>query len=144
MVWVWWEWKRRNIKINRGAGAREIVFGLLFAVIFARLLYIEVTKEVSGAALTALAEENWSETRTIEAERGQLLDRNGNILAQDIPSYTLYAIVDPTYPNHVENPTDTAQKLAPILDAPAEELEEIIIQANHASGQNIFQGAFRA
>lgn len=136
--------KKKNININKGAAAIAIVFVLLFAVIFARFLYIKVTKEVSGAALTALAEENWSETRTIEAERGQLLDRNGNILAQDIPSYTLYAIVDPTYPNHVENPTDTAQKLAPILDAPAEELEEIISQANHASGQNIFQVEFGA
>src|SRR5690606_19213026 len=103
-------------------------FLLLFLLLFARFLYIEVTKTVKGHELETLAKNMWTDTKTIEAKRGVIYDRKGNVLAQDIPSYTLYAIIDKSYPNHVKDPEKTAKLLAPILNAPREEIEKKLKQ----------------
>src|SRR5690606_37340397 len=64
------------------------------------------------------------------AERGKIFDRNGMTLAYDRPSYRLYAIVDESYsenaeePLHVVDPKETAEKLAPLLDADASDIQE--------------------
>lgn len=122
--------KRKNSNINRGAASILFLFLLLFLLLFSRFLYIEVTKKINGKELNALAQEKWTATQTIEAHRGTIYDRQGNILAQDIPSYTIYAILDKSYPNHVKDPTKTAELLAPILGAPKEEIEKKLQQEN--------------
>lgn len=118
----------KNPNINRGAAAILLLFMLLFLLLFSRFLYIEVTKTVKGHELETLAKSMWTETKTLEAERGVIYDRKGNVLAQDIPSYTLYAIIDKSYPNHVKDPEKTAKLLAPILNAPQAEIEKKLKQ----------------
>lgn len=118
----------KNPNINRGAATILLIFLLLFLLLFSRFLYIEVTKTVKGHELETLAKSMWTETKTIEAHRGVIYDRKGNVLAQDIPSYTLYAIIDKSYPNHVKNPEKTAKLLAPILNAPQAEIEKKLKQ----------------
>lgn len=114
--------RTKNPNINRGAATILFVFLLLFILLFFRFLYIEVTQKVSGNEINALAEKVWTDKKVIEAQRGSILDRKGNVLAQDIPSYTIYAIVDEAYPNHVKEPEKTAELLAPILDIDKDEI----------------------
>src|SRR5699024_1928714 len=63
----------------------------------------------------------------LHAERGKILDNNGMTLAYDQPTYRLYAVVDETFsenqknPQHVTDPKETAEQLAEVLDADAED-----------------------
>lgn len=66
--------------------------------------------------------------RVIYASRGSIVDRNDQVLAQDVISFLLYANIDETRfdskgnPAHVVDKELTANELATILNAPAEKL----------------------
>ena len=84
--------KQRNI--NFGAAILFVIFGLLFFVLFFRFMYIQVTGEVEGQLLAAKAEQKYTDTTTIDAKRGTIYDRNGEVIAEDRSSYSLIAILD--------------------------------------------------
>lgn len=121
---------RKNKSTYFMAGIFIIFFSVVFLVITGRFLYLQVTGEVNGVSLEAWAEEKRTSSYTMPAERGKIFDRNGMTLAYDRPSYRLYAIVDESYsenaeePLHVVDPKETAEKLAPLLDADASDIQE--------------------
>jgi len=61
-----------------------------------RLFYIQI---VNGGRLQVLAAEQWYRDLPLGARRGNILDRNGNILAESVPTYSIYvrpvAVTDP-------------------------------------------------
>lgn len=122
----------KNKNINRGAAILTIIFALLFFLLAIRFIYIQATGSVSGQVLAAKAEEIYTKKRKIDAVRGSILDRRGEVLAQDTSSFTVVAIldkkmtVDPKDPQHVTDPVTTAQKLAPLLKVKEAELERIL------------------
>lgn len=122
----------KNKNINRGAAILTIIFALLFFALTVRFFQIQVTGKADGQVLAAKAEQLYTKKRTIEAHRGEILDRNGEVIAQDTSAYTLVAILDETLtvnkkdPQHVVDPQETAMKLAPILDMSVSELERIL------------------
>ncbi|MCL2755993.1 MAG: penicillin-binding transpeptidase domain-containing protein [Firmicutes bacterium] len=73
-----------------------------------RLLYIQV---VQGSRLQFLAAEQWYRDLPLGARRGNILDRNGNIMAQSIPTYSIYV-----RPVAVTNPERVADVLSNILN----------------------------
>ncbi|MBB6282066.1 penicillin-binding protein [Geobacillus subterraneus] len=123
---------KKHANTHRGAGVLFIVFGLLFFLLFARFVQLQWTGKADGHVLAAKAEQQHKQTRTIEAKRGTIFDRNGTILAQDVPSYTVVAILDPKmttdpdHPRHVVDPEKTAEKLAPLLGMDVEDMERIL------------------
>jgi penicillin-binding protein 2B len=103
-----------------------IVFLILFSLFVSRVGYIQVVKEVNGKELQSIAEKNWTRKQILEAKRGTIFDRFGNTLAEEIPSYTIVAILEENSPNHVEDPKMTAEKLAPIVNRPIADIERIL------------------
>ena len=98
-----------------------IAFGL-FIVLILRLTQLALCNEVDGVNL-----QNFAKTRTtrkiiLSAKRGNIYDGNGNILGQDVSSYTLIAYLDPKRtikednPQHVVDKENTALVLSAILD----------------------------
>ena len=61
-----------------------IFVGLAFLLIFIRLWFLQVIK---GSELRHLSENNCIRLRENPADRGMLLDRKGNILAHNRPSF---------------------------------------------------------
>jgi len=122
--------KQRNI--NLGATILFIIFGLLFFVLLFRFVYIQTTGEVKGHTLAAKAEQQYSDSTTIEAKRGTIYDRNGEVIAEDRSSYSLIAILDkkmttdPDQPNHVVDIEKTASELANFIDLKESEIEKIL------------------
>lgn len=121
---------KRRMRIS--SGILVVFFVIIFLVVTGRFLYIQVSGEVNGISLREWAEEKRTASYTLDAERGKILDKNGETLAYDRPAFRLYAILDETYSehtneiNHVENPGRTAEKLAPILDMEPEEILSIM------------------
>ena len=97
--------KQRNM--NVGAAILFVIFSLLFFVLFFRFVFIQATGEVEGHALAAKAQQKYTGSSIIEAKRGTIYDRNGEVIAEDRSSYSLIAILDkkmttdPDHPNHV-------------------------------------------
>lgn len=122
----------KNINMNRGAAILTLIFALLFFVLVIRFLYLQTTGEVNGEVLAARAQEQYERKRTIEASRGSIVDRKGEVIAEDTNTYTLIAVLDekmttsPKKPRHVFDPEETAEKLAPLLDMENSEVRDIL------------------
>lgn len=120
----------KNPHINRGAGILMVFFVLLFFAFIGRFFYIEWTQTVSGedgekVDLTELGKEKWTRSKILHADRGAIYDRTGEKpLAMDIPSFTLRAILDEGYEEHVEDIDKTARELASILDMSQKEIKD--------------------
>lgn len=119
------EIKKRPVT-NVRAFVFMFLFILLFIIIFIRIIYIQTEKELKGYNLQAMAEEKWTVNKILEGKRGTIYDRDGQALAQELMSYTMYAILDKNEPNHVQDPKKTAEILANYLDLSKEKIEEIL------------------
>ncbi|KGR80446.1 penicillin-binding protein [Ureibacillus manganicus] len=96
------------------------IYGGLFFALFVKIVHIQATGVVNGQVLEARAAALYEKEAVLTAERGKILDRSGNIIAEDTLSYRLIAVVDPKAskdskkgePRHVTDPQTTAKILA--------------------------------
>ncbi|RHW36503.1 penicillin-binding protein [Neobacillus notoginsengisoli] len=123
---------KKQPNMNKGAVGLFFVFSLLFFVILYRFSVIGITGEAAGQPLAAKAEQKHTRYGTIEAARGAIKDRSGEVIAEDTASYTLIAILDekmttdPENPKHIVNPEMTAAKLAKYIDMKESEIIRIL------------------
>ncbi|MGM9986611.1 MAG: stage V sporulation protein D [Bacillaceae bacterium] len=80
---------------------------LIFLTIGIRLGYVQF---FLGDMLTKRAQDSWSRNVWFEPKRGEILDRNGKVLATNKSAPTVFVV-----PRQIENPETTAQQLATIL-----------------------------
>ncbi|KXG10452.1 penicillin-binding protein [Anoxybacillus rupiensis] len=139
---------KKHKNTHKGAALLFGIFSLLFFVLLFRFVQLQTTGKADGQVLAVKAEQKYEQKRTIEAKRGTILDRNGEVLAEDTPSYTLVAVLDPKMttdpkdPKHVVDPDRTAQKLAPLLHMEVSEVKSILTKKAKqvefgAQGRNI-------
>lgn len=98
-----------------------IVFLLLFAAIVFKLVEIQFIR-------AGFYQEEAKKFRTHSTSlysRGRLLDRNGQILAQDVIVYDIYS--HPSY-YYKQNVTEMAEKIAPVLQKKPEEVYQQLTQ----------------
>ncbi|TRM12306.1 stage V sporulation protein D [Lentibacillus cibarius] len=81
---------------------------LFFTIIDARLGYVQFW---IGDELMKLADESWSRDITFEPERGKILDRHGEVLAENVSAPSVIVV-----PRQIKNPQKTAAEMADILD----------------------------
>lgn len=111
--------KENSVKINNFA---LIIAFIFFAILIYRLAYLSLSNEVDGINLQKFAKTRTTREITLTAKRGNIYDGNGNILGQDVSSYTLIAYLDPSRtikesnPQHVVDKENTALILSAILD----------------------------
>ncbi|WP_040979936.1 penicillin-binding protein [Oceanobacillus jeddahense] len=126
---------KKNKMANVMASIYMLVFVALFLVIAGRFMYIQSTGEVSGVSLNEWAEQQRTASYKMNAERGQIMDKNGMVLAYDRPAFRMYAILDEAYSEnspedlHVSNTEETAETLASILDEDKSEIKSILDDA---------------
>lgn len=121
--------KRPNM--NKGAAVLFVLFTLLFITLASRFLTIQITGEAEGKALASYADAKYSKERTLEASRGSILDRNGELLAFNTVSYRLVAVISPdatpensSRPYHVVDPEKTASILADYISMDEKDIYE--------------------
>lgn len=117
---------RKHKHTHRGAAIYFGIFSLLFFILFGRFVYLQATGVADGQVLAVEAQKRYLKKQVLEAKRGTILDRRGKVIAEDIPSYTIAAILDPDMPEHVTDPEETARKLAPLLNMDVADVERIL------------------
>ncbi|NMO94782.1 stage V sporulation protein D [Paenibacillus lemnae] len=91
---------------------------IMFGAIVIRLAYVQLGE---GAELSAKAEELWRRNIPFTAERGNILDRNGEALVTNISTPTIMAI-----PVQIKEPDKTAELLASKLGMNTADVKKII------------------
>jgi cell division protein FtsI (penicillin-binding protein 3) len=104
--------------IERRIGLLFVCFLLLLALATLRTGYLLAFK---GSSLRRLASTQQVENVTEIARRGTITDRRGADLAVSEDASTVYAT-----PYLVKDPTGAAEKLAPILDRPRDEIAAVL------------------
>lgn len=105
---------------------------LLFGLFFAKLAYVSLNDIVEGTDIAELAKNRSIATKTLTANRGNILDLEGDVLAENVNSYTLIAILSPTrttderYPKHVVDKELTANELSKILKIDKDYILELL------------------
>jgi len=74
-----------------------IISFVLFMGFSARLIYIVQIGVIAGVSLSERIEHLYYRSRPIETKRGSIFDRQGSVIAQDVLSYTVRAILSEDY-----------------------------------------------
>ncbi|MFC4735507.1 penicillin-binding protein [Bacillus daqingensis] len=117
--------------ITRRALYILMIFAAAILIMFSRFAYIQASKEVQEVDLENLLERRWTQTMEIDGERGSILDRTGEVLAEEIPSYTIVAVLDDSQSSYVEDPGYTASQLAEVLEVDPAFLEAQLSRESH-------------
>ncbi|MFV9509992.1 stage V sporulation protein D [Tepidibacillus sp. LV47] len=97
-----------------------VIGSLLFVTLIGRLGYIQLAK---GQWLAEKAEDLWSRDIPVEAKRGKIFTRDGEVLAYNISAPSVMAI-----PVQIKDPNYTAKELANILGMSQEKIYKLITQ----------------
>ena len=98
-----------------------IIFLIIIIGLFIQFCYLSLSNNVYGINMKEFASNRNTVTSTLIAERGTIFDIEGNVLAQNISSYTLIAYldssrtVDDSTPEHVVDKEYTATKISSVL-----------------------------
>ncbi|HSI68426.1 MAG TPA: penicillin-binding transpeptidase domain-containing protein, partial [Planococcus sp. (in: firmicutes)] len=119
---------KKKFRFQWGAFLLFVLFAGLFFILLARIVTIQATGEVEGQELAARAAAKYSQEEVLTAKRGRILDRNGEVIAEDTLTYRMVAVVDesatqnPDRPRHVTDTDQTAEILSGYLDSSKEVL----------------------
>lgn len=111
-----------------------IIILILFLSIVLRVFKIQV---FDYAKLKKLANNLWSRDLEVQADRGKILDRNGNVLADNVTTTSLVLI-----PNQIKNKKETTEKLASILNVSFDDMKKHVykkasIERVHPEGRRL-------
>lgn len=119
--------KKRNLTIKLNY-LFVVVVSFLFGVILYRTIFISIAPKVDNINLTKFAANRNTEKKTLYATRGTIYDVTGEILAQNVNSYTVIAYLsdkrteDEKKPQHVVDKQATAEALAPLINMDVEQI----------------------
>lgn len=126
--------KKRQTNTNKVVLNKLVFVVCLFLLIgiMARICYLGLSTKIDGIDTKKMAQNRNTKKEVITANRGTIFDSAGEILAQNVSSYTVIAYLDEKRskgqdkPQHVVNVSDTASKLAPILNMTEEDLTKLL------------------
>ena len=111
-----------------------IIFLLVLFIILFKVFYIQV---FSYNKLSNLSDDLWSRNLPISSSRGKILDRNGNVLADNITYASLVII-----PNQIKEPVKVAKTISSILGTSYNDMYKHVtkktsIERVHPEGRNL-------
>lgn len=111
-----------NSKITTGALLIYLGIGVLFILMIAQFTKLMIFQTIDDEDLIARGQDKYTVNAINKADRGNIVDREGNVLAADMEAYRIAIITDDNYPNHVSNPKTTAKHLAEVVDMSAADI----------------------
>lgn len=126
---------KKEVNTNKIIVSKKVfVFvSFLLLIFIGRICYLcLVDYKVNDTTISAFIENRNIKEEIIEPIRGSIFDINGNILAQEVASYTVIAYLDETRSensktlNHVKDVENTAKTLAPYINMEEEALINLL------------------
>lgn len=121
--------ERRKWRVPQGF---FVVFLVLFLVLAGQLFYLATFTTIYNTNMDEFAAGRTTVKTPLNASRGTIYDYSGNVLAQNVSTYTVIAYLDSSRttnedkPRHVVDPEATAEALAPILNMSVSYLEGLL------------------
>ncbi|MGV3235301.1 penicillin-binding transpeptidase domain-containing protein [Latilactobacillus curvatus] len=145
----------KSVKTRKSPRRNRRVFGRLLLLIIAaiflvfagRFAYIAATGHIAGVDLTKRSQKKYKADSVIRAQRGTIYDSLGNVLAQDINAYSVYAVLSHDYvgpnkkPLYVTDKKKTAKVLSRYLPLSEEKIYKQLTPANRSVYQVEFGSA---
>ena len=103
---------------------------LFFLVLIGRVFWIQVLHSEEWQERAAKL---WAHTSTIKAERGTITDRNGSVLASDVPAYTV--VVNPEAIAELGIGEEVIKGLQELLGKPEDELRKLVEAKDEKTGE---------
>ena len=121
-------------KINFRIKIIFLVLSFLLLLVVIRVFYIQV---FDYSKLKSLADDLWSRDLSLEAERGRILDRNGEVLADNLTTASLVLI-----PSQIKDKELATSKLSEILGVSYDEMKSHVykktsIERVHPEGRRL-------
>ena len=113
--------KISHITLKRKLPAVLALVVFLFLLLAGRLFYIQI---IDGIGLQTLALGQWMRDLPFRAERGDIVDRNGTVLASSQTSYTVYV-----RPNDLKEHDKVAKAIASATGADFDEVYKKVIKS---------------
>ena len=107
---------------------------LLFCAIMARLIFLNLATKIDGIDLKEFAKNRNTTKETLYATRGTIYDKNNEVLAETVDSYTVIAFLDSSRsknsktPKHVVDKRETAKALAPLINMTEDRIYDLLNQ----------------
>lgn len=127
-----------------------LLFGGLFFLLFGRMLQIQITGQIDGRPLAAMADKKYLKESVLRANRGQIVDRSGEVIATDTLSYRLIAVLSKEAsngskkPQHVTDFEHTAEVLSQYINMDKSEIQKRFEDAPKTAYQVEFGKAGRS
>ncbi|KGX93266.1 stage V sporulation protein D [Pontibacillus halophilus JSM 076056 = DSM 19796] len=123
-----------NVTLRKRLVTVFLLAMVVFLVIDSRLGYVQF---IIGDTLMERAKESWSRDIPFEPERGDITDRNGVVLAENVSAPSVMVV-----PRQIKNPQQTAEQLAAVLDMDVEKAYTYVtknksIERLHPEGRKI-------
>ena len=127
--------KKKKINVNKikVPFLLIVLIFFLFTVFIARVAYLCVVDyKVGDSTISAFIKNRNTKEEIIMPTRGTIYDNRGNVLAEDVASYTIIAYLNPSRsensktPLHVVDKEMTAKVLAPLLEMEESEILRLL------------------
>ena len=105
---------------------------LLFGIIIAKVIYVSACSSIDGIDIKKFALSRTTGEKVLYASRGNIYDSSGEILAENVNSYTVIAYLDEKRtknsknPQHVVDKEKTVNEIAPIIGMDKEKMMKLL------------------
>lgn len=105
---------------------------LLFGLIIGKLIYVSISTNIDGINIKEFALSRTTGNKILYASRGSIYDCSGEVLAENVNSYTVIAYLSESRttnennPKHVIDVEYTVQRLAPVLEMDEQRLRNLL------------------
>lgn len=99
-----------------------------FFVIELRMAYIALSPNVDGINIQEFASRRNTTKKILRANRGVIYDASGDVLARNVTSYTVVAILSSSRSDRIQNVEEAATKLSPVLNMDKTRLVKLLSQ----------------
>lgn len=99
---------------------------LLFSLVVVRLVYLQI---IQGATLYVFSEKNLLKEIRVQPPRGVIYDREGKILAENLPNFALTLS-----PQYIKDTAALAEQIGPIVNITPPEIMTIIKKSIRQNG----------